>query len=72
MRLREKDNSSGRDIREYECPGCGYTDWKDSGPALWQVLSEDRGESEGTKARQNPPESKPLGRRILSLFHKDK
>ena len=40
MKLTEKDTSSGRDIREYRCSGCGYEDWEDRGAALWQLLSE--------------------------------
>jgi predicted RNA-binding Zn-ribbon protein involved in translation (DUF1610 family) len=42
MRMTEKDTSSGRDIREYTCPGCGYSDWEDNGAALWKILSDDR------------------------------
>jgi hypothetical protein len=40
MRMIEKDTSSGRDIREYLCPGCGHSDWADSGTALWKVFSD--------------------------------
>lgn len=40
MHMTEKDTSSGRDIREYLCPGCGNSDWEDNGVALWQVLSD--------------------------------
>jgi hypothetical protein len=46
MRMVEKDTSSGRDIREYLCPGCGHADWEDSGTALWKILSDDRNEIE--------------------------
>jgi hypothetical protein len=52
MRLTEKDTSSGRDIREYACSGCGHTDWEDRGPALWQILHDDREEA---KAAQTIP-----------------
>jgi ribosomal protein S27AE len=55
MRMTEKDTSSGRDIREYECPGCGYTDWEERGPALWKILSDDREEFEAAKAAQASP-----------------
>ena len=50
MRMTKKDTSSGRDIREYVCPGCGYSDWEDTGPALWKILSDDREEYESAKA----------------------
>ena len=40
MHMTEKDTSSGRDIREYLCPGCGHSDWEDNGVALWKVLSD--------------------------------
>jgi hypothetical protein len=42
MKLAEKDTSSGRDIREYQCTQCGYSDWEDRGIALWQALSDAR------------------------------
>lgn len=29
MHQTEKDTSSGRDIREYECLKCGHSDWAD-------------------------------------------
>jgi len=40
----EKDTSSGRDIREYICIGCGFADWEDRGVALWKLLHDDRNE----------------------------
>jgi acetone carboxylase gamma subunit len=52
----EKDTSSGRDIREYVCPGCGYSDWEDTGPALWQILSDFREKTEAAESKPvNPP-----------------
>jgi hypothetical protein len=50
MRMTEKDTSSGRDIREYLCLGCGYSDWEDNGTALWQILSDDRKDFEDDDA----------------------
>jgi DNA-directed RNA polymerase subunit M/transcription elongation factor TFIIS len=50
MRMTEKDTSSGRDIREYKCDRCGHEDWEVRGPALWQLLSDDREEYEAAKA----------------------
>jgi DNA-directed RNA polymerase subunit M/transcription elongation factor TFIIS len=68
MKLTEKDTSSGRDIREYKCSECGYSDWEDRGTALWQILSDDRKETEAkaklstaktnTAAASQPPASK--------------
>ena len=56
MRMVEKDTSSGRDIREYVCPGCGYSDWEDTGPALWQILSDFREKTEAAESKPvNPP-----------------
>jgi len=53
MRLTEKDTSSGRDIREYVCDGCGHSDWEVYGPALWQILSDDREEFLAVQANRN-------------------
>jgi DNA-directed RNA polymerase subunit M/transcription elongation factor TFIIS len=50
MDLLEKDTSSGRDIREYKCSRCGYSDWEDRGPALWKILHDDREEAEAARA----------------------
>jgi len=50
MRMTEKDTSSGRDIREYQCPGCGHSDWEENGIALWKILSDDREEAEAGNA----------------------
>ncbi|HME57446.1 MAG TPA: hypothetical protein VKF63_03850 [Terracidiphilus sp.] len=50
MRMTEKDTSSGRDIREYACDSCGHTDWEVRGPALWQILSDDREEAKAEQA----------------------
>jgi rubredoxin len=52
MRMTEKDTFSGRDMREYQCSRCGYTNWEDRGTALWQILSDDREEYEARKAQQ--------------------
>jgi ribosomal protein S27AE len=52
MRMTEKDTFSGRDMREYQCSRCGYTNWEDRGTALWQILSDDREEYEARKAEQ--------------------
>jgi len=42
-RMIEKDASSGRDIREYGCDACGWSRAFDVGPALWTLMSGDRG-----------------------------
>jgi hypothetical protein len=55
----EKDTSSGRDIREYVCSSCGYSDWEDTGPALWQILSDYREKSETTKPVKPQPDEVP-------------
>ena len=52
MRMTEKDTSSGRDIREYLCPGCGHSDWEDNGVALWKILSDDRNDTEEADANE--------------------
>jgi len=58
MNQTEKDTSSGRDIREYECPECGHPDWEDLGKALWQILSDGREEDEAEKTSQAQPGSR--------------
>jgi len=83
MRMTEKDTSSGRDIREYACDNCGHTDWEDRGPALWQILSDDReaakaeqalasahgAQTEVTKARRK--KASGICRWLKAWFHKD-
>ena len=55
MHMREKDTSSGRDIREYQCPGCAHEDWEVNGPALWHIPHDDCEEFETAQAvRANP------------------
>jgi hypothetical protein len=54
MTMTEKDTSSGHDIREYKCSRCGHDDWEVRGPALWQILSDDRERSEASKASSTP------------------
>jgi len=56
MRMTEKDTSSGRDIREYLCPGCGNSDWEVYGTAMWQLLSNDREEFELERAQREAAE----------------
>ncbi len=50
----EKDTSSGRDIREYKCSRCGYSDWEDRGDALWKILHDDREQFEAANATHAP------------------
>ena len=52
MRMTEKDTSSGRDIREYACDGCGHTDCEIRGPALWQILHDDREEAKAAQQKK--------------------
>lgn len=67
MRMTEKDTSSGRDIREYHCDGCGHDDWEDRGKALWQILHDDREEFLAAEAKraaaealaETPPPAQP-------------
>lgn len=59
MRMTEKDTSSGRDIREYKCDRCGHSDWEVCGPALWQILHDDREEYEAAKAAQDAAQTHP-------------
>ncbi len=87
MRMTEKDTSSGRDIREYLCPGCGHSDWEVYGTAMWQILSDDREEWENEKAEREAAEladsqsgleenaQRPAfsaWERIRAFFHKEK
>ena len=87
MRMTEKDTSSGRDIREYACDGCGHADWEVQGPALWQILSDDRKELEaaqanralvaGSDARRESLEpgrssAKSLWNRLFACFSKER
>lgn len=57
MKFAEKDTSSGRDIREYICVECGFSDWEDRGTALWKVLHDARDEDDSEPAA--PPAPQP-------------
>jgi len=70
MRMTEKDTSSGRDIREYACDGCGHADWEVQGPALWQILSDDRNDLEAAQADRAGTGS--LWNRLLACFGKSR
>jgi hypothetical protein len=61
MDMVEKDTSSGRDIREYKCSQCGYSDWEDRGTALWQILSDARESDEAAKTNVAPVNSPGVG-----------
>ncbi len=64
MKLTEKDTSSGREIHEYTCSQCGYSDWEDRGTALWQVLSDAREEAEANLAASKVNTSAVSGTRV--------
>ena len=51
----EKDSSSGRVMRDYYCPKCQWSDFEEEGPALWQVLSDDREEQEARRKEKEKP-----------------
>jgi len=85
--MTEKDTSSGRDIREYLCPGCGNSDWEVHGTAMWKVLSNDWEEWEREKAvreaaeqaasKAGQPKCTPgtpdsAWDRIRSFFHRER
>jgi DNA-directed RNA polymerase subunit RPC12/RpoP len=84
MRMTDKNTFTGRDIREYKCDRCGHEDWEDRGTALWQILHDDREESEAARAAAaNPvsplqapdPAQQPPGllwRRLAGFFRKVK
>lgn len=36
----EKHTFTGRQIREYDCLSCDWSDIVDEGPALWVILSD--------------------------------
>ena len=38
--LREKHTGTGRQVREYDCFRCGWSETVDEGPALWTIMSE--------------------------------
>jgi hypothetical protein len=81
MRFTEKDTSSGRDIREYLCPGCGYSDWEVYGTAMWQILSDDREEwereeterdTDGMPAEDRQSLAGSAWERIRAFFRKER
>ena len=44
--LREKHTFTGRQVREYDCLRCGWSEVVDEGPALWAIMSESADEDE--------------------------
>ncbi|HEY1209298.1 MAG TPA: hypothetical protein VGE85_08010 [Terracidiphilus sp.] len=70
MRMTEKDTSSGRDIREYACDGCGHTDWEVRGPALWQILSDDREEAKAVKTNRRSTDA-PVPPQVIAEPRRD-
>lgn len=46
MKLVDKDTSSGRDMRTYECPICNKSVDIDNGIATWKALSDEKDKSE--------------------------
>lgn len=68
----EKDTSSGRDIREYLCRSCGHSDWEERGPALWQILHDDREAAEAEKAAAAAGNTRTEGqpRTASSFWHR--
>ncbi|MGB0072723.1 MAG: hypothetical protein WBP71_07210 [Terracidiphilus sp.] len=78
MRQTDKNTFSGRDIREYECTGCGHEDWEDRGTAMWQIFSDARKADEAeiaagsaVSAEASPSQGTHPGRAPLaSLWHR--
>lgn len=62
LRFSEKDTSSGREIREYVCDDCGRSVIEDRGKALWQILHDDREETERKRAEEARAARSPLAR----------
>jgi predicted RNA-binding Zn-ribbon protein involved in translation (DUF1610 family) len=50
----EKETFSGREMREYQCQGCGWRHIFDLGPALWAILSDANNEADETPAPIQP------------------
>src|ERR1035441_7886158 len=65
----EKDTSSGRDIREYKCSRCGYSDWEDRGDALWKILHDDREEFEASRITPTDRKSTRLNSSHLGISY---
>jgi hypothetical protein len=38
--LSDRSTVTGRDVREYDCPNCGWGEIEDRGTALWKAMSE--------------------------------
>ena len=57
----DKLTSTGRDIRDFDCPACGWGDSEDRGPALWTMMSadsnDDATDSDTTNAEQKDQDS---------------
>jgi len=75
----DKNTFTGREIRDYECPSCGHTDWEDCGVALWQVMHDAREEDEAqaalstpasSAARPTPNPPRSFWQRVAGLFRK--
>lgn len=60
----DKSTFTGREIREYLCRRCGFTDIVDEGEALWQILHNAREETERRKPAP-PPKPESIWKRCL-------
>jgi predicted nucleic acid-binding Zn-ribbon protein len=76
MNQTDKNTMSGRDIREYECPHCGHSDFEDKGVALSQMLHDAREQDEAEAraiatqpgVRSPGQERRRLWQRLIGLF----
>ena len=46
----DKDTSSGREIRDFQCKACGWSHFFDCGPALWKILSDANKHESGSES----------------------
>ena len=58
MRESEKSSATGRTIREFTCPQCGFSEQEEDGIALWK------------QARKQEQEARPLWQRWLDWLRK--
>ena len=61
MRESEKSSVTGRTIREFTCPKCGFADQEEDGIALWRAQKATE-----QKAREQERVKRPFWRRWLA------
>ena len=65
MRESEKSSVTGRTIREFTCPKCGFADQEEDGIAKWRAQQAREKQALDQQAREQEQARRPFWRRWL-------